>query len=56
MAECKQYKQEIATLYDELGEYQQTESDLSNEIIKLKFESDNITQSYTALRTRLANL
>jgi hypothetical protein len=56
MEECRQYKEEMALLYDEVQEHGEIHSHQIAEIIKVKFQSENILELYNALRVRLGGL
>lgn len=42
MEECRQYKEEMNLLYDEIKEHGEIHSEQIAEIIKVKFQSENI--------------
>jgi predicted nucleic acid-binding Zn-ribbon protein len=56
LGDSRRFQAEIAALQAEVGVRAQTESELGGEVIKLKFQAENIAQSYNSLNTRLANL
>jgi predicted nucleic acid-binding Zn-ribbon protein len=56
MEECRQYKEEMGLLYDEIKEHGEIHSEQIAEIIKVKFQSENILELYNALRARLGNM
>lgn len=56
MEECRQYKEEMGILYEEIKEHQFIHSEQNAEVIKLKFECEHLLESHKTLNARLTGI